>query len=68
VAERWVERPIAVVRSDHDWDRVAPRDVADLGMSSADDSDIRAWCREHGAVAVALDADFHAAMRRPCAW
>ena len=36
--------------------------VADLGMSSADDADILAWCREHAAVAVTLDADFHASI------
>jgi predicted nuclease of predicted toxin-antitoxin system len=34
--------------------------VADLGMSSADDADVLAWCRQNGAVAVTLDADFHA--------
>jgi predicted nuclease of predicted toxin-antitoxin system len=36
--------------------------VADLGMSSAADVDILAWCREHGVVAVTLDADFHASI------
>jgi predicted nuclease of predicted toxin-antitoxin system len=36
--------------------------VGALGMSSAEDADILAWCREHGAVAVTLDADFHAAI------
>ena len=36
--------------------------VAELGMSSAADAEILAWCREHGAVAVTLDADFHAAI------
>ena len=36
--------------------------VADLGMAAAPDSDILAWCRQHGAVAVTLDADFHAAI------
>ena len=36
--------------------------VADLGMSSAEDGHILAWCRENAAVAVTLDADFHAAI------
>ena len=36
--------------------------VADLGMAAAPDSDILAWCRQHRAVAVTLDADFHAAI------
>jgi len=36
--------------------------VADLGMAAASDADILAWCRQHGAVAVTLDADFHAAI------
>ena len=36
--------------------------VADLGMSSADDADILAWFRKHGAAAVTLDADRHAAI------
>ena len=36
--------------------------VADLGMSTASDADILAWCRQPGAVAVTLDADFHAAI------
>jgi predicted nuclease of predicted toxin-antitoxin system len=36
--------------------------VGDLGMSSADDVEILAWCREQGATAVTLDADFHAAI------
>jgi len=35
--------------------------VADLEMSSADDADIL-WCRDHGAIAVTLDADFHASI------
>ena len=36
--------------------------VADLGMSSAEDAEILAWCRDNGAVAVTFDADFHAAI------
>jgi predicted nuclease of predicted toxin-antitoxin system len=36
--------------------------VAELGMSSADDADILGWCRQNGAVAVTLDADFHASI------
>jgi len=34
--------------------------ASELGLSSADDRDIIAWCRTNGAVAVTLDADFHA--------
>jgi predicted nuclease of predicted toxin-antitoxin system len=36
--------------------------VAELGMSSADDAEILAWCRHNAAVAVTLDADFHASI------
>jgi predicted nuclease of predicted toxin-antitoxin system len=41
---------------------VDARHVADLGMSAAHDADILAWCRQNDAVAVTLDADFHAAI------
>lgn len=34
--------------------------ASDVGLSSADDRDILAWCGQSGAVAVTLDADFHA--------
>ena len=34
--------------------------ASELGLSSAEDRDIIAWCRANGAVAVTLDADFHA--------
>jgi predicted nuclease of predicted toxin-antitoxin system len=34
--------------------------VSELGLSSAADIDIIAWCRDNSAVAVTLDADFHA--------
>jgi predicted nuclease of predicted toxin-antitoxin system len=34
--------------------------VSEIGLSSAADIDIIAWCRDIGAVAVTLDADFHA--------
>ena len=34
--------------------------ASELGLSSAEDRDIIAWCRAYGAVAVTLDADFHA--------
>jgi len=30
-----------------------------VGLSSADDKNIIAWCRAHGALVVTLDADFH---------
>lgn len=36
--------------------------VADMGMAAAADAAILTWCRENGAVAVTLDADFHAAI------
>ena len=36
--------------------------VADLGMSTASDADLLSWCRDHQAVAVTLDADFHASI------
>lgn len=32
----------------------------EVGLSSAADTEIIAWCRENGAVVVTLDADFHA--------
>ena len=31
-------------------------------MAAAADTEILAWCRKNGAVAVTLDADFHAAV------
>jgi predicted nuclease of predicted toxin-antitoxin system len=34
--------------------------AAEVGLSSEADRDIIAWCRLNGAVAVTLDADFHA--------
>jgi predicted nuclease of predicted toxin-antitoxin system len=34
--------------------------AGEVGLSSADDESLLAWCREHGRVAVTLDADFHA--------
>jgi predicted nuclease of predicted toxin-antitoxin system len=34
--------------------------ASEVGLSTADDRDIIAWCRTNGAVAVTLDADFHA--------
>jgi predicted nuclease of predicted toxin-antitoxin system len=34
--------------------------ASEIGLSSAADTEIIAWCRENGAVVVTLDADFHA--------
>jgi predicted nuclease of predicted toxin-antitoxin system len=34
--------------------------ASEVGLSSAADTEIIAWCRENGAVVVTLDADFHA--------
>lgn len=34
--------------------------TSEIGLASADDRDIIAWCRANEAVAVTLDADFHA--------
>ena len=34
--------------------------TSEMGLASADDRDIIAWCRANAAVAVTLDADFHA--------
>jgi predicted nuclease of predicted toxin-antitoxin system len=34
--------------------------ASEAGLSTADDREIVAWCRSHGAVAVTLDADLHA--------
>ena len=34
--------------------------ASELGLSSAEDRDVIAWCRAYGAVAATLDADFHA--------
>jgi predicted nuclease of predicted toxin-antitoxin system len=34
--------------------------ASEVGLSRADDSDILRWCVENEAVAVTLDADFHA--------
>lgn len=33
--------------------------AAEVGLSAASDSEIIAWCRRRGAIAVTLDADFH---------
>ena len=33
---------------------------SEIGLSSADDSDILSWCLSNQAIAVTLDADFHA--------
>jgi predicted nuclease of predicted toxin-antitoxin system len=32
----------------------------EVGLATADDPDILQWCRDHGRVAITLDADFHA--------
>jgi predicted nuclease of predicted toxin-antitoxin system len=34
--------------------------ASEVGLSSADDGEIVAWCRVQGSVAVTLDADIHA--------
>ena len=34
--------------------------ASEVGLSSADDADILSWCLSNQAVAVTLDADFHA--------
>ena len=34
--------------------------ASEIGLSSADDSDILSWCLSNQAIAVTLDADFHA--------
>ena len=36
------------------------RHAAEVGLSSASDADIVQWCRQNAAVAVTMDADFHA--------
>jgi predicted nuclease of predicted toxin-antitoxin system len=33
--------------------------ASEVGLSSAADRDILDWCRDHAAIAVTLDADFH---------
>jgi hypothetical protein len=40
--------------------------ASEIGLSSADDSDILSWCLSNQAIAVTLDADLHAriALRR----
>jgi predicted nuclease of predicted toxin-antitoxin system len=57
--DQGVPRRAAAVRRDAGVDAAH---VSEVGMSTARDADILAWCREHAAVAVTLDADFHAAI------